>query len=360
MKYMSRLLQSVVVLSAVASLLLAREASAQSAGQGSDAAEYKNYSVRELINLAGSLDSQLIQTYGTVDTYEPAVQAAVKSFWLKGDEGGIIKVEVNTIPTPGTRVRVFGVFKLSNTPGITDAEGRYQGGYIIEKPPVSSAVTTGPVAPPVMPTPQSWWQKNMGLVVGGAALVVILLIALAVYASKLSKQAAMPIAPLPAVGAPGTAGAPAATPAAVEPVEDDETTRIEVRSSGVAGLDTLDERTVKYLPGHLEVLAGGRNGDVIPLCGGNAVTVGRIHKDGKGPAFIGLEDPMKALGRRQFVIRFSDASKVFGIENHGTNPTVLDGKEMGQGEAAALDDGAEIGTPGGYKFRFRKGMYQKK
>lgn len=137
---------------------------------------------------------------------------------------------------------------------------------------------------------------------------------------------------------------------------DDDSTEIRVSPRGIAGLEAFEDRTVRCLPGYLELVEGGKPG-TIPLAGGNVVTIGRVHREGKGISFIGLEDPGKMLGRKQFLIKYNATGSQFTIENQGTNPTVVAGITMQPGQQKLISDGTDIRVPGGYAFRFHTGQH---
>jgi hypothetical protein len=145
----------------------------------------------------------------------------------------------------------------------------------------------------------------------------------------------------PPASAPAGARAPAAPPA----------TGAAVSADGVPGTMVEGDRlrfsvpadgTLQFLPGRLEVAAGrdaGREIRFVRLAGpdGYVVTFGRS----EGPLYRHVQLREQTVSRRHARLRFTDG--VWHLTNHSaTNPVLLNGGILGDGEERSLQDGDRI------------------
>jgi hypothetical protein len=319
--------------------------------------EFKTLSVCELTQQAGVLDGRLVATYGIVDKYDPVREGAVRAYFLKGDEGCFVRINtVKEVPALNERLYVKGVVRV-------EGDASKEGFFLHEEFRRTDDKTT--TLPP-KPKPKQWWEEHQDLLIAGG-VVLVLLILLLLFLKRRSSST-----PTSGYASPGsmenladveTAGAVGGAaqqvnqdqPAPAQPMDDFEIT-IKEDSTIVRG---LNDKTVKFLPGHLEIITGGQAGDKLPLCGGNNVTVGRYSGKPHGPNFIALDDTSRALSRTQAKISYDDRSERFMLEHDSkaANPTLVDGSGMGPGEARELKDGMEISLPGNFTLCFKVGTF---
>lgn len=335
-----------------------------SIGRQTDDSEYKNYSVNELRKQAGMLNKKLVSTYGYVDYYEKVKQGQIRSYILKGDEGGKILIRTTIkVPELYKRVHVKGILTLENTIH-TGTQTRFS---VYEQYREYSQDTSG-AKPPIPISDVKPVQAKTGIdmtfiaiCVAGlmVAIVVVVILVKLLSKNKSVQESQMTFTgPYQSFGDGTIKGGGVAQPAnatdTVAPESMVEDSEITVKRSGTT-LKGFDDSTIKYLPGHLEIIEGGQIGDKIPLCGGNAITIGRVHSKGKGPTFIGLEDPSRELSRCQAIISYEQSSGKFYIEQKGVNVMSLDNQEIAENETKELQDGTTIHIPPEYSFKFKLG-----
>lgn len=281
------------------------------------------------------LENRRIETWGVVTQHErvPAGNEA-GIYYFTGDTGGRIEVRTtDPLPTVNSRKdKLQGIVQLkagqTNVPIILETPR-------VPPPPLVDDGTRGPVV--VQPDYTLHY-----ILAGVAGLLVVLGFVAFMLRSKRDTDTgriAIPPPPIQTTGSPQT---------------DD--TEITIRRNDTTV--RISDNTVKFLPGHLVLRAGGPVGTKLPLCGGNRITLGRAGAGGRGPNYIGLDDPTKGLSRNQAVIAYDDRTGAFVLENQkGANPTTLDGRPLAESETAPLKEGMIIGFLPDYQLEFRKGMH---
>jgi hypothetical protein len=182
------------------------------------------------------------------------------------------------------------------------------------------------------------------LIYGGMGLAAILLAATGTWLIRASK-AAPPAAV--ATGSPATKSVTSSTAdrplvAAPEGIDDYKTVKV--------------YKTTKVMPATLTVLDGEAETDVIHLydhTGTGEVELGRESPEANSG--IRIKDKTNTVSRRQATIQYLSSSKTFWLTNLAgltSNPTVLNGRELGENESAELSDGDTV-IFGALKARFR-------
>jgi hypothetical protein len=358
------------------------------------AQDAKRYSVKDINEQAGVLAGVVVETYGTVDSIVQREPGKVGIYRLKGDEGNELNRYINvhtngTLPTPGDRKEGL---KGNVTPDSSAVDG-VQGVYLSEvvpsrvewyvvqvgdtiqsvtartqanRPDTISYLTPGIMAQanPVLTVGQAFvippkrgLTREQIAMIGGGALAVLVIGFLWKQKSERERREQeererreRELAAL--------AGGKGGDKTVVGAGAGDDDSEITIRK-GDTTVRINDERTIVFLPGHLEVKSGGRRGAKIPLCGGYRVTVGRQHAAGRGANFIGLEDPSKGLSRNQALISYDKASDAFLLEaQKSANPTMIDGRALADGETVTLKQGMEISFLPDYTLAFHRGLYR--
>lgn len=212
--------------------------------------------------------------------------------------------------------------------------------------------------------PPTWWQQYGPWVLLGAAAVLLLVVAVLIV--KMLRPQAQPVAPAPfptAQPAPTPLGAPVpATGPIGLPVSTDMSATIKrtipgtmlstTRESTVA---TPTDSTMKLLPGSFDVLSGTGKGQRIFIYFAET-TIGRGHREGRGVGHIGFDPEERSISRDQAKLLYDGVAKRFRLQNLSdptkVNATVVNGREMGLNELTELSD-TDIVRFGEIELQFR-------
>lgn len=264
----------------------------------------------------GNFVNENVVIEGLVTQYVPGSSNTVAYYILRDDLGSEIQVNT-TIGAPNTneKYRVIGVVYHENRRLFVSETSRES------------------LATPLL----------LYFLIGGG--VILLMVILFIAFSKNQTADSSPPQPSPA---PASSPDPTTAEPADPPTSD-------FFESGGEHTIVIDREymTMKALPGKLVVLNGEQANKKLNLFGassteGTMITIGRNSPDwkkqlkpGREHAHIRIEDSTKTVSRLQAEFIYSDGKmKVKNLAQ--ANPTLVDGNELGVGQAAILENGTII------------------
>jgi hypothetical protein len=264
---------------------------------------------------------------GLVIQYIEATAKTTSYYYLKDDYGAIIKVNTAE-PEPETNEKY-------NVTGILYVDAVTGAPFISEKfkaktnPVVTGSTEIVSILPPA--PQQTWIEKNwpLAVIIGSAILLVVLIIAL-----FSRRKPARDVSSVPS----GIKIQQQQTTDKNEPLIPKENYKTMVVPSGVP-------KTMKFIPGELEVLSGEDKGKVIKVGGypteeGSVVTIGRDQVTGpRDFAHIQLKE--RTISRRQAELIMKDG-KLYIKNLSETNYTKKDGKDLPPNTASELTSGSVL------------------
>lgn len=176
---------------------------------------------------------------------------------------------------------------------------------------------------------ESWFESNLLIVViGGSAILLLILVIVLLLRKKTVEVSRAPVQEIKP---------PQAVPDSVNPTpkENLKTMIIPATSS----------RTMKFIPGGLEVMTGDDKGRIIRISGyptedGSTVTIGREPVSGPRD-FAHIQFKERTISRKQAEIIFKDG-KLYIKNLSETNFTSLDGRDIPVNTALELKSGSVI------------------
>lgn len=262
--------------------------------------------VKDIINNPAAFDGEVVEVTGLVTQYIEASDRTTAHYLLKGNYGAIIRV--NTAEgEPEINAKY-------TTTGIVYMDKNTQLPFISEK----SRVRLDVIEPQEAVTdldaesgqPAKWYGDNLLLIIiiGGGIIMVILLILL------ISKR----------------------KPAAGEPIVSRESKPSDAITTEKEELKTMvipkpADKTMKFIPGQLEILTGEDKGRSIKIAGfptedGSIVTIGRESVTGPRD-FAHIEMKERTISRKQAELIYKDG-KLYIKNLSETNYTKLNGKDI--------------------------------
>jgi len=262
-----------------------------------------------------------IQVTGLVIQYVEATEQTTSHYYLKDDYGAIIKVHTaESKPETNVKYKVTGILYMdaaTSSPFLSEKS----------KSRIDDVVTPPP--PPPLPV-KTWWEENWLLaVIIGSGILLIILISILLGSRKKSH----PVPPIQTGVKPSVTGPEKQD----SPIQRDNLKTMVIPSSG--------PKTMKFIPGELEVITGDDKGKIIKIGGypteeGSIVTIGRDQVTGpRDFAHIQLKE--RTISRRQAEIILKDG-KLYIKNLSETNYTKLDGKDLPPNTSAELKGGSVI------------------
>jgi len=258
---------------------------------------------------------------GLVIQYIEATKKTTSHYYIKDDYGAIIKVHTaEGKPETNSKYMVRGVLYIEHEtqlPFISERE-------ITKIEPI----TKGEVKTELIPEPiehEPWWKYNWlyVLIVGASALTILIILL-----SKRKKD-----------------GIQESAESDLKSLSEDQDYPVQRDNLKTMVIPASVPKTMKFIPGELEVLTGDDRGRIIKIGGypteeGSIVTVGRERVTGpRDFAHIQLKE--RTISRRQAEIILKDG-KLYIKNLSETNYTKLDGKEIPPNTAAELNTGSVL------------------
>lgn len=297
--------------------------------------------INEINNNPGRFNNESITIEGIVTQYSQGSAQTTAYYMLKGDFGGEIKVNTNSQkPETHKKYRVSGTI-------VIDQLNREA--YLIEqqRTSISTDTATGSIATVEPPEDNT----TLILIIGGVLLLVVLL---GFYLMQKKKNEALAY---PSGGfappSPETSFAPSGGGGGSETVRintnnDNDFQTIKISTDAAP-------KTMKLLPGFLEITAGADTGKKFSISGyptpdGSIISIGRDAVSGdRKYAHIQLQE--RTVSRKQAEI-ISVGSKLEVKNLSSTNLTQLNGIEIQPGQKMKLEPNSVIKT-GEVEFAYR-------
>lgn len=277
--------------------------------------------IKDILKDPTGLLQEEIQVTGLVIQYVEATEQTTSHYYLKDDYGAIIKVHTaESKPETNVKYKVTGILYMdasTSSPFLSEKS----------KSRIDDVVTPPP--PPPLPV-KTWWEENwlLAVIIGSGILLVILISIL--LGSRKKSQPVPPIQTGVKQSVPGPEKPDS-------PIQRDNLKTMVIPSSV--------PKTMKFIPGELEVITGDDKGKIIKIGGypteeGSIVTIGRDQVTGpRDFAHIQLKE--RTISRRQAEIILKDG-KLYIKNLSETNYTKLDGKDLPPNTSAELKGGSVI------------------
>ena len=182
------------------------------------------------------------------------------------------------------------------------------------------------------------------IIIGAGVLLIVVLI---IFFVKRKPEPIPDPSYDPPTPGPDTTGVPAPEP----PIQkEDDFSTIKINFAGG------DQKTLKFVPGKLELITGTDKGKSFMFAGyptekGAEVTLGRGKAEqGKEYAHIQIDSQFRTVSRQQAVLRYKNG-KLYVKNLSETNPTQLDGETLQPGVERELSFGSVIRT-GELEFKY--------
>lgn len=264
----------------------------------------------------GNFVNENVVIEGLVTQYVPGSSNTVAYYILRDDLGSEIQVNT-TIGAPNTneKYRVIGVVYHENRRLFVSETSRES------------------LATPLL----------LYFLIAGAVILLLVILVIVFSKNQSAENSSSQPSPTPE---------PAAAPAPATPADPPASDFFESGGEHTIVIDR-EYMTMKALPGKLVVLNGEQANKKLNLFGassteGTMITIGRNSPDwkkqlkpGREHAHIRIEDSTKTVSRLQAEFIYSDGKmKVKNLAQ--ANPTLVDGNELGVGQAAILENGTII------------------
>ena len=275
-------------------------------------------SVEDILDAGASKVNDRVTVEGTITQYIRGDGENTAHYLLKGAYGGIIRVNSGSgEPDINERDRVTGVvYQDSNGRSVFISEQsrtKLDGAATNDRSSSSSTII-------------------VVLIVAAVGIIAYLLL----RQSRQSTAAASPLNFAPKDSKPNSASVDSGPATTMQPFGELATIRM-----------TKPPKTVKFIPGTLEVLSGKDAGKTLRLCGypdgnGSVVTIGRERVAGeRAYAHLQLSDQYPTVSRKQAEFRYRNGT-LYVKNLSRTNPTQLDGNELLPGEERELRSGSTL------------------
>ena len=311
-------------------------------------------SIEEIIQNPGKFYDEAVIVQGYVQEFLKKPSKTNAFYLLKGKYDGIIQVRVQyNEPSVGKKYIIEG----------TVYSGQNGSSVFIHQTSIKEIGdffkwgTTPPPGPGIVDPPNE--KKNSGsemdvkfyILIGAIALIAIIIIILIIMMIKKSKNKnasgiSRPVSPSTA---PPPPPAPSKTPPAPVFQEEEYKTIKIVRDPS---------RTLKFIPGELEIISGDDSGKSFRLTGyptarGSVVTLGTQPAEGDRKfAHILIDKKFRTVSRHQAEFIYKDNEQKLYIKNLSkTNLTRINDVELKPNEEAEITNGSSV-TTGELTFRY--------
>jgi len=278
--------------------------------------------IKDILKNPICYNQEEVEVNGLVIQYIEATKQTTSHYYLKDDYGAIIKVHTaEGKPETNAKYIVKGVLYIEHEtqlPFISEREKTKVEPIIITESDAASGIGVN--------DNYAWWKKNWLyiLIVVASALIIILLYLL----GKKKKDEI-----------------PASVETGFKPSSEGQNFTIQKENLKTMVIPASVPKTMKFIPGELEVLTGDDKGRIIKIGGypteeGSIVTIGRERVTGpRDFAHIQLKE--RTISRRQAEIILKDG-KLYIKNLSETNYTKLDGNEILPNTSAELITGSVL------------------
>jgi hypothetical protein len=289
----------------------------------------RKVNVIDILDNPGEYLDETVEVQGTITQFIPAPSTSLSHYVLQGRFGGTIRVKTPSAEPEINRTHVITgtVYSENGIPYIHEDRK-----YCVD------CATNGPPPP----------TDNTLLYI--IIIAIIALIGVAVLYFINQKKA---VSSGPAFD-PGPPAIPGASPETVKPdvstMREDDFSTIKINFSGG------DLKTMKFIPGKLELISGADKGKTFMFAGyptekGSEVTIGREKIEGeRASSHIQIDPQFQTVSRKQALLRYRNG-KLYVKNLSQTNPTELNGERLQAGEEKEMEFGAKLRT-GELEFKY--------
>ncbi|MBN1187437.1 MAG: FHA domain-containing protein [Bacteroidales bacterium] len=269
--------------------------------------------LKDILKNPAAYNQEEVEVTGLAIQYVEATEKTTSYYYLKDDYGAIIKVHTaESRPETNVKYNVKGILYIDSDTELPFISERSKSEVVIIHTPIKR---------------KTWLEENWLLVViiGASALLLILISIL------LSKRKKGEI--------------PESLETGVKSSLDGMDLSVQKDNLKTMVIPASVPKTMKFIPGELEVLTGDDKGRIIKIGGypteeGSIVTIGRERVTGpRDFAHIQLKE--RTISRRQAEIILKDG-KLYIKNLSETNYTKLDGKEIPPNTSAELNAGSVL------------------
>ena len=287
--------------------------------------EQKILDINEILNSPGLYSNEFVRIKGLVIQYTPANQQTTSFYLLKGDFGGIIRVNTaQDKPETNAKYEVSGTIVVDKV---------NQEVFLIEQ---SKTMLDVPVIQTEVIEKSVFDWKLLLLL--GALILLLVLFVIYLMINRKSRNVSIPVQQNTGteISVPGD-------------FENDISQNMEFKTIKIS---QESPKTLKLIPGRLQIVSGLDKGKEFPIMAtpgpeGNVLKIGR-EKGLPGTSYIELLE--KTVSRQQAEILFKD-NKLYIRNLSTTNHTRHNGKDLTPGELAELSSGSVI-TTGEVEFKY--------
>lgn len=278
--------------------------------------------IKDILQNPVTYEGELVEVNGLVMQYIEATEKTTAHYLLKDDYGAIIRI--NTAEgEPETNVK----YKAS---GIVYIDQSRNEPFISEKSRQRIQKETTTIIAQ-QPAEKTWLEENLLLVIIIGSIIIVILLLIILFTSRRI-----------------TRRYPTTTTATKPPVTEEATYK--TKETPTEELKTMiipkpSSKTMKFIPGELEVTAGQDKGKKLKIAGyptddGSVITIGREKVTGpRDYAHIELKE--RTISRKQAEIIYRDG-KLFIKNLSETNFTRINGEEIPVNSSKELVSGAVL------------------
>lgn len=285
--------------------------------------------VRDITDNPGAHVGETVEVQGTITQFIRAPSASLSHYVLQGSFGGTIRVTTPSAePELNRRHVITGTVYSENGIPFIHEDRKY----------CVDCSRNGP--PPAA--------DNTLLYIIIFAIVALIGVAAFYFIHQKKAASAGPAFD------PGPPPIPGASPETVKPdvstMREDDFSTIKINFSGG------DLKTMKFIPGKLELISGADRGKTFMFAGyptekGSEVTIGREKVEGeRGSSHIQIDPQFQTVSRKQALLRYRKG-KLYVKNLSQTNPTELNGVRLQAGEEKEMEFGAKLRT-GELEFKY--------
>lgn len=306
----------------------------------------KKTTIEEISNNPGMFNNDAVEIEGLVTQYVPSTSSTTSYYLIKGDYGGVIKVNTSeSAPETNKKYKVSGTVYID--PNTHDA-------FISEKSKNSLETVTPPPPPPPSGT--------------DPLIYVIIILGIILLGSFIYFQASKGGKGKEKSGDKGSSSTSerqrqTSFQSSPQSASSGETIRMTPPPPQASSefktikLAPSSPKTMTFIPGLLEIVSGEDKGKSFRIAGyptseGSVVSIGREAISGeRAYAHIQLDERFRTVSRRQAELIYKDKKLV--VKNLSeTNLTQVDGIELRPGECMELKPNARIRT-GELEFQYK-------
>ncbi len=315
--------------------------------------------IRSILDTPGQYNNEKVTVVGIVRNFIPGNSTSLAYYIIEGKFGDTIRVNTDAKQEPLrlTNYVVKGTLYIeikrnSREPFIHE-ESRTKCTFDNDKVIQAEAKAKAEVKTKAEVIPVPWWKENLTLLliaIGVLIVIIIVVIVIMQQSKKKELDARQYELEQKKRDEEKRANENRKASAAAKPILNDDDDYKTIK------LFIDDPKTMKFIPGRLEIISGDDKGKTFLISGyptpeGSVVTLGRESVTGERRyAHIQLDKRFQTVGRKQAEIIYR-SGKLY-VKNLGeTNPTQVDGKELKVDQIAEVMPGSVIRT-GELEFKY--------